>query len=297
MCDQSILIVGSIALDTIETPKGARENLLGGSTTYATIAAGRTAPVHVVGVVGNDFPPEGHAIYRRFAADLTDLKVVEGKTFRWGGRYKDNMDERDTLFTELGVFAEFDPQLSERNRKVPWVFLANIHPGLQLSVMGQNDRQQKVVIDTMNLWIETTRKELLAVLKKADVLLINEEEAQLLTGTASERDAAKSLQDLGPRTIVIKRGSRGAVLFDNEDTISVGVYPIEEVIDPTGAGDTFGGGFIAELARDGSFSDALVAGSALASVCVEGFGVERLLQVTTAEIEERKAYLRSTVNA
>ncbi len=297
MCDQSILIVGSIALDTIETPKGSRENLLGGSTTYATIAAGRTAPVHVVGVVGNDFPPEGHAIYRRFAADLTDLKVVEGKTFRWGGRYKGNMDERDTLFTDLGVFADFDPQLSEQNRIVPWVFLANIHPGLQLSVIGQNDRQQKVVIDTMNLWIETTRKELSAVLKKADVLLINEEEAQLLTGTVSEIDAANNLRELGPETVVIKRGSRGAILFGNKGSLSVGVYPVKEVVDPTGAGDTFGGGFIAELARNGSFSEALVAGSALASVCVEGFGVERLLRVTDEEIEERKAFLRSTVNA
>jgi sugar/nucleoside kinase (ribokinase family) len=297
MSDQSILVVGSIALDTIETPRGRREGLIGGSATYATIAAGRSVPVHVVGVIGTDFPAEGKAIYEQYASDLSDLKVVDGPTFKWGGRYHDNFDDRDTLFTNLGVFADFNPVLSAGNREVPWLLLANIHPALQLTVLNQNRGARRVVVDTMNLWIETTRHQLLSVLQRTDIVLLNEEEARLLSGVDDLDQAARGIQRLGPPTVVIKRGSQGVRLYHSDMVVAVGVYPVAEVVDPTGAGDTFGGGFVASLAQKATVAEALVAGSALASICVEGFGVERLLEMTAEELEQRKHHLRAALSA
>ena len=290
---ETILIIGSISLDTIENDRGKRENLIGGSTTYATVAAGRLVPVNVVGVIGNDFPDEGLKIYKRYANSLVDLECKEGNTFRWGGRYGENMDSRETLFTDLGVFSDFLPRLSTVNKNVSNVFLANIHPSLQLSVINQMAGKPLIVTDTMNLWIETTKNELLKVLKKSGILLINESEAELISGTNNIDRSAVQLQGLGPSTVVIKKGSSGAVLFHGEEKVSIGAYPVKDVIDTTGAGDTFGGGFVSALASGGTFRDALIKGSALASICVEGFGVESLLEVNLEEIKKREKFLYS----
>ncbi|HIB52467.1 MAG TPA: sugar kinase [Candidatus Marinimicrobia bacterium] len=290
---ETILIIGSIALDTIENNRGKREDLIGGSTTYATVAAGRSVPVNVVGVIGNDFPDEGLKIYQRYANSLVDLECKEGNTFRWGGRYGENMDSRETLFTDLGVFSDFSPRLSTVNKNVSNVFLANIHPSLQLSVINQMAGKPLIVTDTMNLWIETTKNKLLKVLKKSDILLINESEAELISGTNNIDRSAVQLQGLGPSTVVIKKGSSGAVLFHGEEKVSIGAYPVKDVIDTTGAGDTFGGGFVSALASGGTFRDALIKGSALASICVEGFGVESLLEVNLEEIKKREKFLYS----
>ena len=290
---ETILIIGSISLDTIENNRGKREDLIGGSTTYATVAAGRLVPVNVVGVIGNDFPDEGLKIYKRYANSLVDLECKEGNTFRWGGRYGENMDSRETLFTDLGVFSDFSPRLSTVNKNVSNVFLANIHPSLQLSVINQMAGKPLIVTDTMNLWIETTKNKLLKVLKKSDILLINESEAELISGTNNIDRSAVQLQGLGPSTVVIKKGSSGAVLFHGEEKVSIGAYPVKDVIDTTGAGDTFGGGFVSALASGGTFRDALIKGSALASICVEGFGVESLLEVNLEEIKKREKFLYS----
>ena len=292
---ETILIIGSIALDTIENNRGKREDLIGGSTTYATVAAGRSVPVNVVGVIGNDFPDEGLEIYQRYANSLVDLECKEGNTFRWGSRYGENMDSRETLFTDLGVFSDFSPRLSTVNKNVSNVFLANIHPSLQLSVINQMAGKPLIVTDTMNLWIETTKNELLEVLKKSDILLINESEAELISGTDNIDRSAVQLQGLGPSTVVIKKGSSGAVLFHGEEKVSIGAYPVKDVIDTTGAGDTFGGGFVSALASGGTFRDALIKGSALASICVEGFGVESLLEVNLEEIKKREKFLHSVL--
>ena len=292
---ETILIIGSIALDTIENNRGKREDLIGGSTTYVTVAAGRSVPVNVVGVIGNDFPDEGLEIYQRYANNLVDLECKEGNTFRWGGRYGENMDSRETLFTDLGVFSDFSPRLSTVNKNVSNVFLANIHPSLQLSVINQMAGKPLIVTDTMNLWIETTKNELLKVLKKSDILLINESEAELISGTNNIDRSAVQLQGLGPSTVVIKKGSSGAVLFHGEEKVSIGAYPVKDVIDTTGAGDTFGGGFVSALASGGTFRDALIKGSALASICVEGFGIESLLEVNLEEIKKREKFLHSVL--
>lgn len=296
MKSDSVLIVGSIAIDTIEIGNERYEHLLGGSTTYATISAGKYSDVNVVGIIGSDFPQTGHDIYKKYAANLTDLKVKEGKTFSWGGRYHDNFDDRDTLFTELGVFGEFNPQLSAINKNQQYVFLANIHPNLQNSVIDQCQANPTIIIDTMNLWIDTTHSELLTVLSKSDILLINESEAEMLTECSNLDDAAKTLIGMGPPIVVIKQGSKGAALYNNMDEkITIGVYPIDKIIDPTGAGDTFGGGFISALAQGKTYQEALVLGSAMASICVEGVGIDALDKAKISDIENRQNYLQDKV--
>ena len=298
MRGDSILIVGSIAIDTIEIGTERYEKLLGGSTTYATIAAGKYSDVNVVGVIGSDFPQYGHDIYDKYANNLSDLKVEQGKTFSWGGRYYDNFDDRDTLFTELGVFGKFDPKLSVINKNQQFVFLANIHPSLQNSVIDQCQANPVIIIDTMNLWIDTTHSELLTVLSKSDILLINESEAEMLTDCSNLEDAATILIGLGPPTVVIKRGSKGAALYSNMgEKITIGVYPIDKVVDPTGAGDTFGGGFVSALAQGKTYKEALVLGSALASICVEGVGIDTLERATITEIEHRQIILQDKVTS
>jgi len=287
MKQNSIILVGSIALDTIETPFDSRKNILGGSTTYALLAAALKVPVHIVGVVGKDFPSEGWDLYRNTDADLSDLEVKNGKTFRWGGRYHANMEDRDTLFTELGVFETFEPKLSENNREQKYVFLANIHPDLQLNVLSQMHNDPVVVVDTMNLWIDISRDSLDKVLEKTDILLINESEAILYSEKHTLSEAAEVLRSKGPETVVIKRGSKGADIYTGNTVTSVGVYPVENVVDPTGAGDTFGGGFISALANGDSLYQAACRGSALASLCVEGFGPEKIMSIEQEELSKR----------
>ena len=298
MDQNTVLIVGSIALDSIETPSDKRTNVIGGSTTYSLIAASRFSKTSIVGIVGSDFPKEGLKLYETYADNLEDLKINEGSTFRWGGKYHSNWDDRDTLYTDLGVFLDFNPVLSEQNQKRTHILLANIHPELQLSVIEQNKNPNAViVVDTMNLWIETTFSELKKVLTFSNILLINESESKLLTKRANIENAAEELLGMGPEIVVIKKGSEGAELFSNRETIKIGAFPVKEVIDPTGAGDVFAGTFIAALAEKDSNQTALLKASAMASFSIESFGVDRLINLSDYDLTERTEYLKTTVKS
>ena len=298
MDQNTVLIVGSIALDSIETPSDKRTNVIGGSTTYSLIAASRFSKTSIVGIVGSDFPKEGLKLYETYADNLEDLKINEGSTFRWGGKYHSNWDDRDTLYTDLGVFLDFNPVLSEQNQKRTHILLANIHPELQLSVIEQNKNPKAViVVDTMNLWIETTFSELKKVLTFSNILLINESESKLLTKRANIENAAEELLGMGPEIVVIKKGSEGAELFSNRETIKIGAFPVKEVIDPTGAGDVFAGTFIAALAEKDSNQTALLKASAMASFSIESFGVDRLINLSDYDLTERIKYLKTTVKS
>ena len=298
MSRNSILIVGSIAIDTIETPFEKKSDVLGGSTTYSLVASGKKTDVSVVGIIGNDFPNEGYSLYRSYADDLSDLKTADGKTFRWGGRYHENWDDRDTLFTELGVFLDFNPILSESNKNRSHILLANIHPELQYSVILQNQNPDAViVVDTMNLWIETTLPSLEKVISSSNILLINESESFLLTKEKNIKDAAIALLSMGPEMVVIKKGSKGAELFSDKDHVDIGAFPVTNVVDPTGAGDVFAGAFIASLAAQESSESALLSASASASICIESFGTQKLQNASTEEINERIKLLNKTLKS
>ena len=298
MSHNSILIVGSIAIDTVETPFEKQSNVLGGSTTYSLVASGKSSHISVVGIVGGDFPAEARALYDSYANDLSDLKTGDGNTFQWGGKYHANWDDRDTLFTELGVFMDFNPVLSESNKNRSHILLANIHPELQYSVISQNQNSDAViVVDTMNLWIETTLPILEKVLLSSNILLINESESFQLTNENNIKNAAESLLKMGPEIVVIKKGSRGAELYSLKEHIEVGAYPVKNVVDPTGAGDAFAGAFTASLADEESNETALLQASASASISIESFGVEKLQNATSQEINDRVNFLRSTLKS
>ena len=276
------------------TPKAERETSVGGSATFFSMAASYFGPVRLVGIVGKDFPEQSITDLQASHVDTEGLEVVpDGLTFRWKGRYHDNMNERDTLDTQLNVFEHFDPKLPESYRRSEYLFLANIVPALQLKVLDQMDERPRMVgLDTMNLWIENTRDDLLKVLERVDVLTINEEEARQLTGEPNLVRAARRIHELGPKSLVIKRGEYGALLFHDGDVFSAPALPLEEVIDPTGAGDSFAGGFVGYLARVGetsgeSLRSAMIYGSVMASFCVEGFSYDRLKGLTHERIDER----------
>ena len=281
------LILGSVALDTIETKYGKAENLLGGSATYATIAAGLYGDAIPVGIVGDDFPKDGLDIFEKFSKNLKDLDQQPGGTFKWGGKYHENGDDRDTLFTDLGVFENFNPSIHTRNKNASWLFLANIHPSLQLSVLEQCTNSPLVVTDTMNLWIDSTPEELKKIISKTNILLINESELHLLTKEQNVDKSIKEVLSMGPEKVIVKFGSKGAKCFSENENIAVGVYPVKKVIDPTGAGDVFGGGFISGLVDGLSIKEAMLRGSALASFCIEDFGVKKLLNVSINEVDNR----------
>ena len=282
-----ILILGSIALDTIETKFGKKENLLGGSATYATIGAGFYGSPIPIGIVGDDFPEKGDEIFNSFSSNLDNIEKRHGKTFSWGGKYHNNGDDRDTLFTDLGVFESFEPVLHSKNVNASWVFLANIHPSLQLSVLNQCKNNPTVITDTMNLWIDTTLQELKKIIKRTDILLINESELSLLTKNENILESSKQVLSMGPQKIVVKLGSKGARCISKNEDISVGVYPVKDVVDPTGAGDVFGGGFVSGLIDKLSTSESMLRGSALASFCIEEFGVSKLININKNDVEKR----------
>jgi sugar/nucleoside kinase (ribokinase family) len=296
----SILVVGSVAYDTIETPHDRRERVLGGSASFFSLAAAQFAPVRAVGVVGDDFRQEDLDLLATHGADVSGISRREGRTFFWAGRYHEDMIERDTLTTELGVFAEFRPEIPPAWRDTPYVFLANIQPDLQRHVLDSMTQPALVVLDTMNLWIETTHDALLDVLRRVDVLLVNDGEARLLTGERSLAGAAAAIRELGPTWIVIKKGEHGALLFGPDVLLAVPGLILREVIDPTGAGDTFAGGFVGSLAAAGArtesppalFRRAMLDGTVRASFCPEAFGVEGLLAMNPAACEERLGSLR-----
>ena len=289
----SLLVVGSVAFDGIETPFGKTERTLGGAATYFSLAASLLVPVRLVGVVGNDFNQEHEALLRSRRIDLAGLERASGKSFFWAGRYSDDLRHRETLLTELNVFASFQPKLPESFRDSRFVFLGNIDPSLQRRVLEQMKRRPRLVaLDTMNYWIERTPEELRKTLKLIDALLINDEEAYQLSGENNLLRAAKAILRMGPKTAVIKRGEYGSMLFHDGSILAVPAYPLEEVHDPTGAGDSFAGGFMGALADHGhpsrhSIRRAMVYGAVMGSYAVERLGVERLKKLTRKEVDAR----------
>ena len=288
----SVLVVGSVALDDVEAPAGRVKGVLGGAASYFAVTARYFAPVRVVAVIGNDFPAEHVEWLSSRDIDLEGLSRADGPTFRWGGRYLDSLNERETLFTELGVFEGFRPELPRAYRESDFVFLANIHPALQSNVLSQAERVRFSAMDTMNFWIDTTPEDLARTLSLVDGLVINDEEARQLTGVRNLVQAAGAIRNLGPSTVIIKRGEHGALLFDDEGIFAAPAFPLHEVQDPTGAGDSFAGGFVGALAREGSstpdaFRRAVIYGSAMASFCVERFSLDRFRDLEIDEVESR----------
>jgi sugar/nucleoside kinase (ribokinase family) len=288
----SLLVVGSVALDTIETPFGIAADTLGGSATFFSAAASLFGRVQLVGVVGSDFPVADLQFLAERGVDLSGLEQVPGESFRWSGVYSYDLNSRETRETRLGVFADFVPKIPAAFRSSEWVFLGNIDPVLQLDVLEQVDAPRLVACDTMNYWINGKRNDLLTLLKRVDLLLVNDTEARELTGDHNLLRAARWIQTQGPRLVVIKKGEHGAVLFADELIFFAPGYPLEDVYDPTGAGDAFAGGFMGCLARAGSTEPdtlrrAMVYGSALGSFAVERFGLERLIELRPEEVHDR----------
>ncbi|MGK7311099.1 MAG: PfkB family carbohydrate kinase [Candidatus Longimicrobiales bacterium M2_2A_002] len=288
----SILVVGSVALDQIETPFGREERTLGGAATYFSAAASLFQPVRLVAVIGDDFPEDELAFLEEREVDFTGLERAPGESFFWAGRYDYDMNTRETLETRLGVFADFSPKIPEAFRSTAWVFLANIDPVLQLEVLDQVDAPQFVACDTMNFWIEGKRDALLELLGRVDCLMLNDSEARELSGDYNLTRAARWIRERGPETVVVKKGEHGALLFADDHTFFAPGYPLEEVFDPTGAGDAFAGGFMGWLAYVGStdveeLRRAMIYGSATGSLVCEEMGVGRLRDVELAEVHER----------
>jgi sugar/nucleoside kinase (ribokinase family) len=289
-----VLVVGSIALDNIKTATAEHKNLLGGSASYAAVAASFFGPVNLVGVIGNDFPPQHKELYAKRGIDLTGLELADGLTFTWTGEYEVNMNNRKTLAIALNVFEKFEPKLPESYRETPYVLLGNIAPSLQRMVCKQIRKPKFVVADTMDLWIGMARADLLELLKEVDMLILNDSEAKQLTEEDNLIRAGKKIVALGPKYVAVKKGEHGCLLFGkNGEFFSTGAFPLESIQDPTGAGDCFAGGFIGHLARtdDISFSnlkEAVIQGTLVASFCCEEFSLRRLEKLSGSEIGDRR---------
>jgi hypothetical protein len=290
----SVLIVGSIALDDVKTPVEERFDLLGGSASYASVAAGYFSPVNLVAIVGEDFPAEHWNFLQSRGINLEGVQRAPGKTFRWSGEYMWDLNTRETRSCALNVFETFSPQLPSHFKSSDYVLLANIAPALQLQVLDQMEKPKFVIADTMDLWISTTQPDLLALLKRVDMLILNDSEARELTKETSLIKAGKKIQSLGPRTVAIKKGEHGCLLFGENEFFSCPAYPLEDIHDPTGAGDTFAGGLTGYLASRGdrevgfgALKTAVVVGSVLASYNVEAFSLERLRSVEQKDILSR----------
>lgn len=293
----SLLVVGSVALDTVETPFGVATEALGGSATYFSASASLFHSVQLVGVVGRDYPVSDLAFLADRGVDLSGLAEADGESFRWSGYYGYDLNSAETRETRLGVFADFRPEIPEAFRDAEWVFLANIDPDLQCDVLEQVKAPRLVACDTMNYWIEWKRDALLRLLARVDVLLINDSEIRKLSGDFNLIRAARWVQQHGPRIVVVKKGEHGAMLITEDQVFFVPGYPLEEVFDPTGAGDSFAGGFLGYLAQVGSTGSedlrrAMVYGSAMGSFAVEQFSIERLKALTHAEIHDRVRMFR-----
>lgn len=290
-----LVIVGTVAFDAIETPFGKTDKILGGAATFIGLAASQfEVDGAIVSVVGGDFPQEYISMLKNKGLDVSALEVVKnGKTFFWSGKYHNDMNSRDTLVTELNVLADFDPKVPENYKDAEVVMLGNLHPMVQMGVLNQMSKKPKLaILDTMNFWMDCALPELKQVIKKVDVITINDEEARQLTGEYSLAVAAKKIMEMGPKFVVIKKGEHGALLFHKEEIFYAPALPLEEVFDPTGAGDTFAGGFAGYLAKTGNYGfenmkTAIMYGSCLASFCVEKFGTERLIKLSEKEIQQR----------
>jgi sugar/nucleoside kinase (ribokinase family) len=289
----SLLVVGSVAFDAVETPFGKCDKMLGDSASHFSISASFFCPVSIVGVVGGDFSAAEQAVFDEHGIGTSDLeKISDGKTFRWQGRYDYDLNVAHTLDTQLNVFADFKPKLSDASKKSRLLFLGNIQPDLQREVREQMPDAELVALDTMNLWIEHTRDSLLRTIKGVDVVIINDAEARQLTGIPNLIKAAREILSWGPRALIVKRGEYGAALFTPENYFAIPAYPLESVFDPTGAGDTFAGGFMGYLSSQQTIDEAamrraMIFGSVMASFNVEEFGTNRVRRLTHDEINDR----------
>jgi cytidine kinase len=288
----SVLIVGSTALDSIKTPKAENPRLLGGSASHAAVAASFFSPVNLVGVVGEDFPRRYIELYRKHRIDLEGLQILPGKTFHWSGEYEANMNNRRTLLTELGVFETFTPTLPAAYQKARFVLLANIAPALQHHVLNQMQRPEFVAADTMDLWLNIALPDLLKLIKRLDLFVLNDSEAHQLTKEDNMFSALRKIHKLGPKYVIIKKGSHGSILSGPEGFFLCPAYPLHKVVDPTGAGDSFVGGMMGYMATasrgiNRNIRRAMVYGSVVASFCCEGFGLNRTTRVTRSMIEAR----------
>jgi len=296
----TVLVVGSVALDSVETPFGRADDVLGGSGTFFSSSASHFAPVQLVGVVGDDYPIEKLAPLAARGVDLAGLEQTTGSSFRWRGRYRHDLNSAETLETHLGVFSNFRPKIPEQFRDAPFVFLANIDPRLQLQVLEQVNKPRLVACDTMNFWIESRRPELVELLGHVDLITLNDGEARQLTEQSNLIKAARWIMDKGPKFVLIKKGEHGAFMFTRDSIFFAPAYPLEDVFDPTGAGDSFAGGFIGYLASTGDLSErsmrrAVVVGSAMGSFAVEKFSNARLMEITRADIDARVHEFRELV--
>ena len=300
----AIITLGTMAFDAIETPFGKIDKIVGGSATYVAYAASHlTNSVQQISIVGNDFPEEEMNELKSRGVDLSGVEIVpDQKSFFWSGKYHLDMNSRDTLVTDLNVLADFNPKVPEQYQEAKYLMLGNLMPSLQLSVIEQlRTRPELVVLDTMNFWMETAMDDLKKVLQKVDVLLINDSEARQLSGEYSIVKSAKSILKMGPKFLIIKKGEHGALLFHENEVFFAPALPLEEVFDPTGAGDAFAGGFIGHIdhTKNISFENmktAIIVGSAMASFCVEKFGTERLREITKADIDKRLMQFQELVN-
>ena len=296
-----LVIVGTVAFDAIETPFGKTDKILGGAATFIGLAASQfDVDASVVSIVGGDFPQEYLDLLIDKNIDISGIEMVkEGKTFFWSGRYHNDMNSRDTLATELNVLADFKPEVPQAYRDAEVVMLGNLHPLVQMSVLEQMETKPKMVIlDTMNFWMDCALDDLHKVIKKVDVITINDEEARQLTGEYSLVVAARKIHEMGPKYVVIKKGEHGALLFHEDNVFYAPALPLEEVFDPTGAGDTFAGGFAGYIAKTGDISfenmkNAVIYGSTLASFCVEKFGTERMKQLSSSDVHQRLNQFKS----
>lgn len=292
----SLLVVGSMAYDSVETPFDKRENALGGSAMFFSTAASYFSPVNLVAVVGSDFQHSDIDFLREKNVDMAGLTTEEGETFRWGGKYLENMIDRETIFTKLGVFEHFKPELPESYRKSDYIFLANIQPDLQFNVMQQVQKPKFVAMDTMNFWITGTPDDLKKTLAVVDALVINDSEVRLLSGADNIFSGARIIQEMGPKTLIIKKGEHGSILIHNDSYFACPALPIENLFDPTGAGDTFAGGFMGYLSlmddiNESTLRRAIVMGTVMASFCVESFSADRLKELTEKDIRNRAQQL------
>ena len=296
----SLLVVGSVALDSVETPFGKADEVLGGSANFFAASACNLTPVQVVGVVGDDYPVEKLKPLERKGVDFAGLERAHGRSFRWRGRYRHDLNVAETLETHLGVFSNFSPKIPAQFRKAPFVFLGNIDPRLQLDVLTQVDKPTLIACDTMNFWIESRRPDLMKLLEHVDAITLNDGEARQLTDCYNLVKAAKWIMKRGPKLVIIKKGEHGAFMFTGDTVFFAPAYPLEEVFDPTGAGDAFAGGFMGYLAKSGDISPAnlrraVIYGSAMGSFAVEKFSIERLLEVDAKQLASRVADFRKLV--
>jgi sugar/nucleoside kinase (ribokinase family) len=297
----SVLVVGTVGIDRVETPHGERSDLLGGSASFAGLAASFHAPVSLNSVVGEDFPAHHRAIWEKRKIDLSGLQIAKGKTFRWHGQYEQNMNNRRTISTDLNVLADFQPQLSESQKKLPFVLLGNLTPDLQHSVLDQMQKPKFVVADTMNLWIDIARSRLLELLPRIDLLILNDSEATQLSDEPNLVRAARWLRERGPRYVAVKKGEHGCFLSGPEGAFAAPAVPLEQVLDPTGAGDTFAGGLTGYLAGQkeanlSTLAQGVIEGTILASFTVEDFSLNRLASLSEKEIASRRRELLRLIN-